>query len=43
MISSRNISSHTYNEDTIKELKNQIIYLYYPLFIKFRIKMNSFQ
>ena len=43
MITSRNISSHSYNEDTIKELKKQIIFLYYPLFEKFRDKMKNFQ
>ena len=41
MIKSRNQSSHTYNENTAKELVENIAERYYPLFIVFKNKMAS--
>ncbi len=41
MIKSRNKSSHTYNEETAKELVEQIVQSYYTLFSVFKDKMTS--
>ena len=41
MIGSRNKTSHTYNEATMHEIYDKIIYSYTPLFIAFQIKMES--
>ncbi len=41
MIKSRNQTSHTYNEDTAKEIFVAIINDYYPLFKKFQNKMKE--
>jgi len=41
MIKSRNKSSHTYNEETAKELVEKIIESYYNLFSVFKDKMTS--
>jgi nucleotidyltransferase substrate binding protein (TIGR01987 family) len=41
MIASRIKSSHTYNEDTAKEVTNKIIDTYFHLFIQFEIKMDE--
>lgn len=41
MIKSRNKSSHTYNEETAKELVEKIIESYYNLFLVFKDKMTS--
>lgn len=41
MIASRIKSSHTYNEDTAKELANKITDIYFHLFIQFEIKMDE--
>lgn len=40
-ISSRNLTSHCYDEDEFNMVFNKIIYDYLPIFIKFREKMNS--
>jgi len=41
MISSRNKTSHTYNEDTSEEIYTKIIADYYPAFLEFRKVMES--
>ncbi|HMM12709.1 MAG TPA: nucleotidyltransferase substrate binding protein [Bacteroidales bacterium] len=41
MIKSRNKSSHTYNEETAKEIVRNIAGWYYHLFVAFKEKMNS--
>lgn len=41
MIQSRNKSSHTYNEETAKELVRSITVTYYELFAAFKDKMTS--
>ena len=41
MISSRNNSSHTYNEDTAKEIVNAILKGYYGEFISLKEKLTS--
>ncbi|TVQ92263.1 MAG: nucleotidyltransferase [Bacteroidetes bacterium] len=41
MIASRNQSSHTYNEEIAKEIKNKIFDLYFDLFIAFENKMQN--
>jgi len=41
MISSRNKTSHTYNEDTMHEIFDKIIHSYYPLFEAFQRKMEN--
>lgn len=41
MIISRNKSSHTYNEDTMHEIYDKIVFSYYPLFKDFQQKMES--
>ena len=42
MIKSRNQTSHTYDEDTAKEIFLTIINEYYPLFKDFQCKMKEF-
>ena len=39
MIRSRNMSSHTYNEDTVNEIRDKILDTYYRLFKDFEAKM----
>jgi nucleotidyltransferase substrate binding protein (TIGR01987 family) len=41
MMSSRNQASHTYNEETAKEIARQIVGWYYPLFLSFKQKMTT--
>ena len=41
MIKSRNISSHTYNQETADEIAQIIIEDYYPLFINFEQTMEA--
>jgi nucleotidyltransferase substrate binding protein (TIGR01987 family) len=41
MISSRNLSSHTYDGDRIDEIATKIEDVYYPLLQSFKEKMNS--
>lgn len=41
MIKSRNMSSHTYNEDTAKTIVQNISALYYDLFVAFKEKMTT--
>jgi nucleotidyltransferase substrate binding protein (TIGR01987 family) len=41
MIKSRNKSSHTYNEETVKEIKTKIFDHYFELFVAFNNKINS--
>ncbi len=42
MIKNRNLSSHTYNEDTSKMIVNNIVQIYIPCFIQLSEKMKSF-
>jgi nucleotidyltransferase substrate binding protein (TIGR01987 family) len=41
MISSRNKTSHTYNEDTAEEIFSKILEEYYPAFMAFKNKMEE--
>lgn len=41
MIKSRNKSSHTYNEDTARELIEKITETYYDVFLQFNNKMQT--
>ncbi len=41
MIQNRNLTSHTYNEETSEEIYTNIVTLFYPLFILFQEKMSS--
>lgn len=41
MIVDRNRSLHTYNETTVKEIADNILSRYYPLFGEFQQKMTS--
>ncbi|MFA5657461.1 MAG: nucleotidyltransferase substrate binding protein [Dysgonamonadaceae bacterium] len=41
MISSRNLTSHTYNKETIDEIYNKIVDSYYSAFLKFQQKMEG--
>lgn len=41
MIKSRNKTSHTYNEETAKEIFTKIINSYYPEFLEFQKKMKT--
>lgn len=41
MIKSRNQSSHTYNEEIVKEIREKIFNQYLELFIAFNDKINS--
>jgi nucleotidyltransferase substrate binding protein (TIGR01987 family) len=43
MIKSRNQSSHTYNEATAHEIREQVFNFYYDLFVEFKNKMNTLQ
>lgn len=42
-IRSRNLTSHTYNEQVAEEIINKTINVYHPLFIQFESKMESLQ
>lgn len=42
MIQSRNISSHTYDEDTAEQLVNAIIGHYFPLFVALQTEMEKY-
>ena len=42
MISSRNLTTHTYNEVVAEEITSKITSTYYPLFKIFQSKMNTF-
>ena len=42
MINSRNMSSHTYNEDISKEIVKNITERYFDLFVAFKDKMKTF-
>ena len=41
MIVSRNMSTHTYNEETARELVDKITGSYFELFLEFKVKMTS--
>jgi len=41
MITSRNKTSHTYNEETANEIYNKILKEYYPAFIEFKDTMEE--
>ena len=41
MLSSRNKTSHTYNETTVNDIYQKIIRDYYPLFLSFNNKMQE--
>lgn len=41
MISSRNKTSHIYNEETVNEIYNKILKEYYPAFIEFKNTMEE--
>lgn len=41
MIESRNLSSHTYNEDTAMRLVGDILTRYYPAFLVFSVDMKN--
>ena len=41
MITSRNKTSHTYNEETAHEIYSKIIHDYYPEFLAFKAKMEE--
>jgi nucleotidyltransferase substrate binding protein (TIGR01987 family) len=41
MISSRNKTSHTYNEETAEEIFSKILEDYYPAFVAFKNKMEE--
>lgn len=41
MIRSRNLSSHTYNEDVAREICDKIFNDYYELFLSFEEKMHT--
>lgn len=43
MIASRNMSSHTYNLETAKEIREKIFNYYYRLFVAFKDKMQTIQ
>lgn len=40
-ISSRNLTSHCYDENNFNSVFNQIVNLYIPIFVKFRENMNN--
>lgn len=42
MINSRNLTTHTYNEEVVDEITNKIITSYYPAFKEFQIRMTQF-
>ncbi|WP_406628438.1 nucleotidyltransferase substrate binding protein [Ornithobacterium rhinotracheale] len=41
MIHNRNLTSHTYNEETSEEIYGNIVTIFYPLFVLFQKKMNQ--
>ena len=41
MIKSRNLTSHTYNEDVADEISSEIVESYYPLFMDFKDIMQK--
>lgn len=41
MLKSRNKTSHTYNEETAKEISNAVFNIYHPLFCQLREKLNT--
>lgn len=41
MIKSRNKSSHTYNEETAKEIVSNVVEWYYGLFLNFKDRMTE--
>ncbi len=41
MMKSRNKTSHTYNEDTAKEITHAVVTIYYDLFIQLRHKFEQ--
>lgn len=41
MLKSRNRTSHTYNEETAKEINEAVIHVYYPLFQQLKEKLES--
>lgn len=43
MIKSRNQSSHTYNETTAHEIREQVFNFYFDLFVEFKNKINTLQ
>ena len=42
MIQSRNISSHTYNQDTAERLVDAIVEQYFPLFVALQTEMEKY-
>lgn len=42
MINSRNLTTHTYNEELVEEITNKIIASYYPAFKEFQTNMTKF-
>lgn len=40
-ISDRNLTSHNYDDETAKHIVNNIINVYYPLFVKFETTMKG--
>lgn len=40
-ISDRNLTSHNYDDETAKHIVNNIINVYYPLFVKFETTMTD--
>ena len=40
-ISDRNLTSHNYDDETAKHIVNNIINVYYPLFVKFETTMTG--
>ncbi len=43
MIDSRNLTTHTYNEDTASEIVTEILENYYKMFIKLQKKLKEFE
>lgn len=41
MVHNRNLTSHTYNEETSEEIYKNIVTIFYPLFVLFQNKMNQ--
>ncbi len=41
MLKSRNKTSHTYNEDTAREINHAVVTIYYDLFIQLRHKFEQ--
>lgn len=41
MIASRNLTSHTYNQDVADKIVSQIVTLYYPLFCELEAKLSG--